>query len=277
MSRFYSFYELLNFWTLNYELGDDLHKTRWQGANIKSHPIVQVHACIWIPWICVCVRSLLLSVFTAVCMCADACFHFVCVWECRWGHTYDSDRVRGWLLGFTSLKLVHYSLTVIRSEIPGSGCVTQTHTQTIGTHLYRTMHTHTFDSRLNIIVFLVSLWAASSDVSCPRGRERGRKRGSAITLGILNETIVNIFYCNSPCKCVADAYAHSLFCTPIPRWHLRSLPSTLSGSTPFSFFRHWVSEFFGDMLHEVIQWGGNDTKKKNVPKNKLLTVYLSLL
>lgn len=57
------------------------------------------------------------------------------------------------LLGFTSLELVHYSLTVLPSEIPGCGCVTQTHTHThtntnTNTYTHKTRkETHIFNSR----------------------------------------------------------------------------------------------------------------------------------
>lgn len=81
---------------------------------------------------------------------------------------------------------------------------------------------------------------------------------------------------SSPCNCVGTAYAVSLFCKPIPRWHLCSLPSTLSGSTPLSFFRPSVSEFWICYM----KWSSEEqtTQRKMCQKvNKLFTVYLSLL
>ena len=138
MSRFYSFYELLNFWTLNYELGDDLHKTRWQGANIKATQ--RPSACVHLDSLNLSVWLFLFTARVCVCDCVRMCasarlFAFLCENTCDWESV--------WLI-VTSLELVHYSLTVLPSEIPGSGCVTHTQTQTrndIHTHTHT--HTHT--------------------------------------------------------------------------------------------------------------------------------------
>lgn len=93
--------------------------------------------------------------FMTVCMGANACLFpfFLCaaVWERDAENTRDSERVFGWLLGFTSLELVHYSLTVLPSEIPGSGCVTQTHS-TYTHKQKKCTHTFIFYSRLIIVL-----------------------------------------------------------------------------------------------------------------------------
>lgn len=157
MSRFYSFYELLNFWTLNYELGDDLHKTRWQGANIKA-----THS----PSACVHLYSLNLSVWLflfTMCVCVQmrVCNLCVFVWETeRRGCT--CDRVHGWLVVRIYIFGVHNSLTVLPSEIPGSGCVTQTHT-----HTNRSAHIHTTSIQFNTIGFLVLYEWHVQKVDCP--------------------------------------------------------------------------------------------------------------
>lgn len=143
------------------------------------------------------------------------------------------------------MELVHYSLTVLPSEIPGSGCVTQTQTHNTYTHKQKKMHTYIF-YRLNNIVLrscfvpsdVIKKWTA-----LPKGRDRQRDR---LPQGI-ERNHCHILHCETTIAhlvTVGTAYAVSLFCTPIPRWHLRSLPSTLSGSTPFSFFRPSVSEFW---------------------------------
>lgn len=147
MSRFYSFYELLNFWTLNYELGDDLHKTRWQGANIKATHCSS--ACVHLDSLNLSAWSFLFKrVFTAVCVYVCKCSSFHCVFICLFAretmrmHTWPSESVCLVDRVFTSLELVHYSLTVLPSEIPGSGCVRQTHTKHIHTQTKENAHIH---------------------------------------------------------------------------------------------------------------------------------------
>lgn len=171
MSRFYSFYELLNFWTLNYELGDDLHKTRWQGANIKA-----THR----PSACVHLDSPNLSVWSflftmCVWLCVFPCFECICLRERETMRMHVTVRVCGWLLGFTCLELVHYSLTVLPSEIPGSGCVTQTHTHKQYIHTQTEKCTHTFIFYTSLFCILVLYWRLHRvDRSAPQGEtDRG--------------------------------------------------------------------------------------------------------
>lgn len=211
------------------------------------------------------------------CACVQmlVCFHFFeCI--CESDNKDDSESVYGWLLGFTSLELVHYSLTVLPSEIPGSGCVTQTRTHTIHTHTHtqteKCTHIHLLFqiwTSLFCIVVLYRVTSSESGLLCPKG-ETDRQTERQTTTGYwtkpLSHFILQDNY-DSPCNCVGTAYAVSLFCTHISRWHLRSLPSTMSGSTPFSFFRPSVSEFWIC----YVRWSSEEqtTQRKNVPKNNL--------
>lgn len=192
MSRFYSFYELLNFWTLNYELGDDLHKTRWQGANIKA-----THR----PSACVHLDSPeLLRVVVPLhrvrmvgCVCTRAkAFHFLCIcwgarwWECMWQWESVWLIVRVYIIGV----IVHYSLTVLPSEIPGSGCVTQTHTNRKNVHTHTL--THTLISRLNTIILHCCFVPSDVFKKCPGDRQRRRDVGF-----LKNTHTLSILYCKT--------------------------------------------------------------------------------
>lgn len=80
-----------------------------------------------------------------MCMCAKVCLHFLCVfvWETIRVHVTVRECMVD-CYGCTSLELVHYSLTVFPSEIPGIGCVTHKHTytQNIYTHTQTEKCTH---------------------------------------------------------------------------------------------------------------------------------------
>lgn len=143
--------------------------------------------------------------------------------------------------------------------------VSQTHTYMTYTHTNR-KNTHTnAPSPLHIDDFLPScsaLWKVDSSAAL---RERE-------CYTVLNETI--IIFCNSntnhdsPCYCVGAAYAVSLFCTHIPRWHFALL--TLHSVRQHSFFLFQTFSFW--VFWDAI-WGDPERdrrhKRKNVPKNNL--------
>lgn len=81
------------------------------------------------------------------------------------------------MLGFTSLALVHYSLTV-PSEIAGCGCVTQLHTHT-HTCKQKSAHTFIFNTEAHCCVlcfFMLEFLSLKVVLFCPRGRDRQRER-----------------------------------------------------------------------------------------------------
>ncbi len=134
--------------------------------------------------VCVAVPLHRVCATACVCTCANACFcfHLLCVFVWEGDNESDSERVCGWLLGFTSLELVHYSLTVLPSEIPGSGCVTHKHTHTCNTQTHtnrRNAHIHSSSiPDWSLLCILVLYWVTSSKsgLLSPRGRDRRRER-----------------------------------------------------------------------------------------------------
>lgn len=108
-----------------------------------------------------------------VCMCAKVRLHFLCVfaWETIRVHVTVTECMVD-CYGCTSLELVHYSLTVFPSEIPGIGCVTHKHMYTQNTHTNtnRKMHTFRFTHArlLFCILVLHRVTSSKSELLCPR-------------------------------------------------------------------------------------------------------------
>lgn len=142
-------------------------------------------------------------------------------------------------------------------------------------HTHTRAHTHWHNTYTHINrkeTSSIPDWTSSFCILilCSSKKRIRRDRQQEISLCYWMKTLSHFIFqdnYNSPCNCVGTAYSVSLFCTPIPRWHLRSLPSTLTGSTPFSFFRPSVSEFWICCM----RWSNEEqtTRRKNVPKNNL--------
>lgn len=137
----------------------------------------------------VCVVVSLHRVCVTVCVCVQMFVCIVCVYlfERERDQENTHERVYGWLLGFTSLELVHYSLTVLPSEIPGSGCVSHTcahtHTKNTYTHKQKNAHIHSSSIPDHCSTFLFrTKWRLQKvDCSAQEGETDERERLTIVT------------------------------------------------------------------------------------------------
>lgn len=124
------------------------------------------------------------------------------------------------------------------------------HTNTC-THTHNT-YTHKKKQKRNIHLQFQIEHHRSAVLFCTQNVDRSTEEGETDRERdfprLLNEKHCHILYFKMTITHLVTVWAKLTQChcfvRPFPRWHLRSLPSTLSGSTPFSFFRPSVSEFW---------------------------------